>query len=139
MLNLNPRQEKFCLEFVSSGNATQAYRTVYGTTNDDTCRVNASRLLSDTRIQERLKELFDKTANEKICDSVELKEFLSRVVRRELNEEIYLPSGERIQRQNSVRDALKAAELLAKVSGMFVTRAELEISGTVPVVVKDDI
>ena len=136
---LNPRQERFCLEFVSTGNATQSYRIAYGTTNDDTCRVNASRLLSDTRIQERLKELADKTANEKICDSVELKEFLSRVVRRELNEEIYLPNGERIQRQNSVRDALKAAELLAKVSGMFVTRAELEISGTVPVVVKDDI
>ena len=61
-------------------------------------------------------------------------------MRRELVEEIYLPNGERIQRANSVRDALKAAETLAKISGMFApSKSEVEISGAVPVVIYDDI
>lgn len=136
---LNPRQEKFCVEFIQHGNATQAYRTAYDTSNIDTCRVNASRLLSNPQVQDRLRELADKTANEKICGAIELKEFLSRVVRRELSEDIYLPNGDRIQRQNSVRDAIKAAETLARISGLFVSRQEVEVSGGVaPIIIRDD-
>ena len=77
--------------------------------------------------------------SEKICDSIELQEFLSRVVRRELTEELYLPNGERQERANSVRDALKAAELLARISGLYVNKQEVELSATMPVVIHDDI
>lgn len=139
MTNLNPKQERFCCEFIACGNATSAYKAAYGAVSGNTARVNASRLLADTRIQERLKELQADIVDEKICDSIELQEFLSRVVRRELSEEFFLPSGERVQRPNSVRDALKAAETLARISGLFVNRSEVEISGTMPIVIHDDI
>ena len=139
MTNLNPRQEKFICEFIACGNATAAYKAAYGSIGDNTARANASRLLADTRIQDRIKEIQSEVVSEKICDSIELQEFLSRVIRRELTEEIFLPSGERIERANSVRDALKAAETLARISGLFVNRAEVEISGSMPVVIHDDI
>ena len=139
MINLNPKQEKFCCEFIACGNATAAYKVAYPNVGDNTARVNASRLLADKRIQVRLKELQAEMTSEKICDSVELQEFLSRVVRRELTEELYLPSGERQERANSVRDALKAAELLARISGLYVTKAEVDVQGVVPVVIHDDV
>lgn len=139
MINLNPKQEKFCCEFIACGNATAAYKVAYPNVGDNTARVNASRLLADKRIQVRLKELQADMTSEKICDSVELQEFLSRVVRRELTEELYLPSGERQERANSVRDALKAAELLARISGLYVTKAEVDVQGVVPVVIHDDV
>lgn len=140
MINLSPQREKFCCEFISCGNATAAYKVAYPLVGDNTARVNSSRLLADTRIQARLKELQSEIVSEKICDSVELQEFLTRVVRRELVEEIYLPSGERIQRPNSVRDALKAAETLARISGLFAaTKQEVELSVAMPVVIHDDI
>ena len=139
MINLNPKQEKFCCEFIACGNATAAYKVAYPKVGDNTARVNSSRLLADKRIQARLKELQSDMTSEKICDSVELQEFLSRVVRRELTEELYLPSGERQERANSVRDALKAAELLARISGLCVTKAEVDVQGVVPVVIHDDV
>ena len=135
---LNPKQEQFCCEFIACANATAAYKAAYGAVSDNTARVNASRLLADSRIQSRLRELQAEVVSDKICDSIELQEFLSRVVRRELSEEIFLPSGEKIQRQNSVRDALKAAETLARISGLFVNRQEVELNGTLPVVVIED-
>ena len=139
MINLNPKQERFAAEFIACGNATAAYKVAYPNVGDNTARVNASRLLADKRIQVRLKELQSEMTSEKICDSIELQEFLSRVVRRELTEELYLPSGERQERANSVRDALKAAELLARISGLYVTKAEVDVQGVVPVVIHDDI
>ena len=139
MINLNPKQEKFCCEFIACGNATAAYKVAYPNVGDNTARVNSSRLLADKRIQVRLKELQAEMTSEKICDSVELQEFLSRVVRRELTEELYLPSGERQERANSVRDAIKAAELLARISGLFVTKAEVDVQGALPVIIKDDV
>ena len=140
MINLSPQREKFCCEFISCGNGTAAYKAAYPSVSDNTARANASRLLADVRIQARLKELQSEVVSEKICDSIELQEFLSRVVRRELTEELFLPSGKRIERPNSVRDALKAAETLARISGLFAaTKQEVELSSAMPVVIHDDI
>lgn len=139
MINLSPQRENFCVEFISCGNATAAYKLAYPSVSDNTARANASRLLADTRIQTRLKELQSETVNEKIISSQELQEFLTRVVRRELTEELYLPSGEKVERPNSVRDALKAAETLARISGLFAaTKQEVELQAIMPVVIKDD-
>lgn len=139
MINLSPQREKFCCEFISCGNATAAYKSAYPSVSDNTARANASRLLADTRIQARLKELQAETVSEKICDSIELQEFLSKAIRRELTEELYLPSGVRVERPNSVRDAIKAAETLARISGLFAaTKQEVELQAVMPVVIKDD-
>ena len=41
--------------------------------------------------------------------------------------------------QVGAKERLKAAEMLAKVRGLFVTKQEIDLTGNVPVVIRDDI
>ena len=130
---LNPKQEKFCLEFARSGNATQAYLKVYGG-NELSAAAQSSRLIRKDNIRARLKELADEIASQKIADARELQERLTAIIRRETTEEVYLPSGERIERQATIRDILKAIEILAKIQGLFVVKQEVDIKNA-PVII----
>lgn len=138
-MKLTAQQEKFCLAFVQSGNAAEAYRQAYSVTNTGTAKANGSRLLKNPAVQSRIAELQAKVEDEKICTAKEIKERLSAIARRALTETVTLPNGEQVQKPTSIRDATRALELLAKASGMFITKQELEISGNVPVVIHDDI
>lgn len=55
----NKRHEAFCHEYVKELNATKAYKAVYTTVNDDTARANSAKLLTNTNIVCRVKELTD--------------------------------------------------------------------------------
>ena len=132
-MKLNPRQEKFCLEFAKSGNAGGSYQKIYGTSNGATAATNAYRLLKNADIQSRLKEIQDELASERIMDAREIQERLSSIARGEVTEEIITSDGERIRKQAAVKDVLRALELLAKCKGMFV--AQVDVKATVPVVI----
>ena len=133
-MKLNTNQEKFCLEYAASGNATASYQKVYGV--DETVAGSCgAKLLKNARIQARLKELADELASAKIADSQELQERLTQVIRRQVTEEQILPSGERVQKQVGIRDMLKAVELLCRIQGLFVNRSELDVKGNVPIVI----
>lgn len=56
---LTPKQETFCLEYLSTGNASEAYRRAYdaGGMTPGTINVKASELLSNDKIAVRLAEL----------------------------------------------------------------------------------
>lgn len=136
---LNPMQEKFCVEYVGSGNGKASYMKAFEVTNSGTARVNASKLLKNPEIQARLSELQSKVASAKICAATEIQERLSSIARRELFETITLPNGAQVQKQTSIRDSVRALELLAKVNGLFVNKSEIELNGAMPVVIKDDI
>ena len=133
-MKLNPKQEQFCLEYSSSGNATTSYRKIYGV-DESVAGSCGAKLLKNARIQARLKELADELASAKIADARELQERLTQVIRREITEEQILPSGERVQKQVAIRDMLKAVELLCRIQGLFVNRSELDVKGNVPVVI----
>jgi phage terminase small subunit len=130
---LNPKQEKFCLEYASCGNATQAYLKVYGG-NELSAAAQSSRLIRKDNIRARLKELADEIASQRICTAIELQERLTAIIRREVTEEIILPNGEKIERQVSIRDILKAIEILAKIQGLFVVKQEVDIKNA-PVII----
>lgn len=49
---MNPKHREFALEYAFDCNGTRAYRKVYGTKNDDTARVQASKLLTIPNIRE---------------------------------------------------------------------------------------
>lgn len=129
------RQEKFCLEFAKHGNATEAYLTAYGTDNERTAGVQASRLLKKPSVQERLKEIQEEIANAKIADVREVQEGLTAIARRELYETVILPNGEQVQKQTTIKDALKALELLCKIHCLFVTKQELNVQSNAPIVI----
>lgn len=59
MSGLTPKQELFAQTYVKTGNASEAYRTAYNvsTTSANTINVKASRLLSESKINLRIKEL----------------------------------------------------------------------------------
>lgn len=59
---LTPKQEKFCIEYLKDGNASRAYRESYNASKmkEASINVNASKLLKDTKIALRLKELGEK-------------------------------------------------------------------------------
>lgn len=130
---MNTRQEKFCLEYAASGNATAAYQAAYGA-DAKTAGVNSNRLLKNASIQARLKELADEISSAKIADVRELQERLTKIIRGEVTEEIILPSGERIEKQVSIRDILKAIEILARIQGLFVDKQELKFKNA-PVII----
>ena len=134
-MKLNPKQEKFCCEFVKSGNAGGSYQKIYGTSNSATAATNANRLLKNADIQSRLKEIQDELASTKIANARELQERLTQVIRREIAEEQILPSGERVQKQVGIRDMIRAVELLCRIQGLFINRSEVDLKTATPIVI----
>lgn len=56
-MKLSPFQEKFCLFYVESNNATRSYQRAYENDNISTCKKNSHKLLKLEKIQNRIKEL----------------------------------------------------------------------------------
>jgi hypothetical protein len=56
---MTPKQEAFCLAYIETGNASEAYRQAYnaGKMKPGSVNVNASKLLADTKIALRVAEL----------------------------------------------------------------------------------
>ncbi|KRB22686.1 terminase small subunit [Mesorhizobium sp. Root172] len=57
---LTPKQEAFCLAYVQTGNASEAYRRSYdvaGETKPETIWSEASRLVADPKVSARIMEL----------------------------------------------------------------------------------
>ena len=56
---LTIKQEKFCMVYIETGNASEAYRQAYNCENmkEASINVNACKLLTDAKIAPRIKEL----------------------------------------------------------------------------------
>lgn len=102
------RQERFCIEFVRCGNATEAYKAAgYKPKSDNAAAVNASKLLRNTKMQEHITELREKMDSEKILDARQ---------RRILLSEIAKAKGQ---------DAVRALDVLNKMDGMYINKTQL--------------
>ena len=141
MKPLTEKQEKFVLEYAKTGNAMQAFKNSgYQYKNDNSAKVGASRLLTNDNIKARLKELHEEQVNDSIASIQEIKEFWTKVMRNEETEEVIVTNEAgpyKMMKDGSLRDRLKAAELLGKTSGIFVDK--VEVSGNVPVTFVDDL
>ena len=139
-MKLNPRQEKFCIEYAKTGIATQAYQSAgFESKTKESAQANSARLLANPEVQARLRELSEKTAGESIADVKELQEGLTQIFRGQATTPLITKDGEVVQVPVSAKDRLKAAELLCKTHGAFLTRQELNIQESVPVIIRDDI
>ena len=58
-MSLTIKQERFCMVYVETGNASEAYRQAYNAENmkEASINVNACKLLADAKITLRVKEL----------------------------------------------------------------------------------
>ena len=61
---LTIKQEKFCMVYIETGNASEAYRRSYNAENmkAESINVNACKMLTDAKIAQRLDELKRKHA-----------------------------------------------------------------------------
>ena len=139
-MKLNPRQEKFCIEYAKTGNATAAYQSAgFQSKSRESAQANSARLLADEKIQARLRELAEKTESESIASIEELQQGLTKIFRGQATTPLMTKDGEVIEVPVSSKDRLKAAELLCKTFGAFITKQELAITESVPVIIRDNI
>lgn len=139
-MKLNPRQEKFCIEYAKTGNATAAYKAAgFQSKSKESAQANSARLLSDEKIQSRLKELSEELKSESIASIEELQTGLTKIFRGQATTPLMTKDGEVVEVPVSAKDRLKAAEILCKTFGAFITKQELAITESVPVVIRDNI
>ena len=145
-MKLTPKQNAFCLAYAASGNATESYKQAgYTVKNDNVAAVMGTRLLSNTKIKERLQEIpqtykmSEEEEKNKIADIKEIQEFLTAVMRQEKKEEEIVVAGdfaETKEKTPPISTAIKAAETLAKLQGAF--RTDINITGALPVIISGD-
>lgn len=104
-------QEKFCIEFVRCGNATEAYkRAGYKARSDKVAGTAAARLLGNVGIQRRIVELQSEMDSHKIMDAAERRELLTRFARDE---------------DTGKTDRLRAMDLLNKMDGVYINKTQI--------------
>jgi phage terminase small subunit len=80
-MNLTPKQEKFCLVYLESGNASEAYRLAYDASNMKMETVNrrAFDLLQNSKIKARINGLRDAVAEKAIVTEARVIEEAARI------------------------------------------------------------
>lgn len=116
---LTPKQETFCLRYLESGNASEAYRQVYGTakTQPETANRNGFKLLQNAKIIARIDflraeaaKIATVTVSGVLKDLLEIKRYAMQIN----SEGLMLRPTE----------AIKTLELLGKHLGMFTDKIE---------------
>ena len=120
---LTAKQEHFCREYASSGNAVKSYQAAYSKGNSySAAGSEAHKLLKNPKIKARLKELYETHNAEKIMQAEEIQTTLTEIAR-----------------TGSIKDRLKAIDILCKMGGLYISKQELEITNSIPIVIKDNI
>ena len=141
---LNERQKAFVDYYIQTCNATESAREA-GYSSKNAMQVGCV-LLRNPKIQAVINARLEQLESERIAKDKEVLEYITAVMRGETEEEIVMNIGtgkgftraEKVRAKVGAKERLKAAEMLAKVKGMFVTRQEVELSGAMPVMIRDD-
>lgn len=133
------------MHYAKTGNATESYKQAgYVCKSDAVVAASAVRLLNQVKIKERLQQLYEQAASDKIANIAEIQQRLTEILRMSLEEDQVVVEGcgdgiseaKIIKRKAQLKDVLKAGELLAKMQGGFDNRIQVEM--TVPVFGGDD-
>jgi phage terminase small subunit len=120
---MTPKQERFCLEYARTGNATESYRLAgFKYKNDNCAGVSANQLLKNPKIQNRLQELTAEVKTNKIADVTESLELLSEIAR---------------DRKQKGITRVQALDKLLKAQGAY--QMQLNLNSVAPVILKDDV
>lgn len=132
---MTPRQKKFCDEYLTSGNATDA--AVKAGYSPRTAKQIGCENLAKPNLKAYIDEQLDQLHCEKIADAAEVLQYLTAVMRGEHTEQVLKLVGEGVQTVTTIdvsaRERLKAAELIGKRFGLFTDK--LGIDGAVPIVI----
>ena len=129
---LNIKQKRFADEYLICSNATEAAKKAGY--SEKTAKQQGQRLLTNVDLKNYIDERLKILESEKIADTKEIMESLTRILRGEETEEVVVIEGQgdgiskarKIKKEVSPKDKLKAAELLGKRYGLFTDRVQLE-------------
>ena len=139
---MTDKQKKFVLEYMIDMNATQAaIRSGYSLR---TAYSHGQRLLKNVEIQKAISEIREERQRESILTILDIEQFLSETIKGEHEEEVVATIGdgegvshaEIVKKQVSMKDRLKAAELLGKRYGLFTDKQQVTVQ--VPIFEGDD-
>ena len=140
MSKLNEKQKAFADYYIESLNATESYKMAYNCSYN-TARTNGARLLANANIKEYIDEVMSAKNESRIASQDEILQILTDIARGVTEEEVvqFSQLGEELRttRKPTIKDRMKASELLGKRYRLFVDKAELEI--TEPITIIDDI
>ena len=143
---LTEKQKAFCDYYIESLNATERYKKAYkNIKNDNTAKAAASRLLTNVNLKSYIDEKLKEMQSNRIAKAEEVLEYLTKVIRNEEEEEVVVTVNvgdfqtevQKVKKEISAKDKIKAAELLGKRYSLFTDK--VDVQGDVGVTIIDDI
>lgn len=112
---LTPKQEAFVQNIIQGMSQADAYRSAYSCKNmsDNSIYVNASKLVADTKVALRIKELREQLAKPSIMSAQERLEWLTELIK---------------SNDETTSDKLKAADIMNKMQGEYVQKVQASVS-----------
>lgn len=117
---LTQKQEQFALNIFNGMTQADAYKASYSANNmsDNAIYREASLLMSNPKIAQRIKELRDETAKHSIMSAQERLEWLSNLINNE---------------EEGTSEKLKAIDIMNKMQGEYVQKVEADVKSEVTI------
>lgn len=140
---LTAPQQAFCDAYLIDHNATRAYKAGYPSIkNDETASACGSRLLGNAKVAAYIAAQEAALHRATIADAVEMREFLTAVMRGQATEQVpvYVMRGiqELIGAPAGMSSRLRAVELLAKLMGLFTDTVSVSVTQMPKIVANPD-
>ena len=131
MSKLNEKQKAFADFYIESLNATESYTKAYKCSYN-TARTNGARLLTNANIKKYIDEIMSLKDESRIASQDEILQILTDIARGITEEEVvqFSQLGEELRttRKPTIKDRMKASELLGKRYKLFTDRVEANIN-----------
>ena len=124
---MNPKQRKFAELFIELGSATEAAKQAGYSAQ--TAYAIAGNLLKKVEVQQHIQALLDAQTKDRMASASEIMATLTAIMRGEKTEEVTLstPDGvEVIEKKPSLKDRIRAAELLGKRQLLWTERTKAD-------------
>ena len=129
-MELNKRQKAFCDFYIESLNATESYQKAYECSYN-TARTNGARLLTNANIKKYIDDIMQSKDESRIASQDEILQILTDIARGITEEEVvqFSQLGEELRttRKPTIKDRMKASELLGKRYRLFVDKVEADV------------
>ena len=131
MRKLNEKQKAFADYYIESLNATESYAKAYECSYN-TARTNGARLLAKANIKKYIDEVMSAKDESRIASQDEILQILTDIARGITEEEVvqFSQLGEELRttRKPTIKDRMKASELLGKRYRMWVDKVEADVN-----------
>lgn len=126
---LTIKQEKYVQNLIAGMSQREAYKEAYGATYDDNAIDNkASKLFNKAEVKTRYKELLEelnkKNSEKAIMSAQDRMEWLTGIIKGEINETIYLNDVE-VTKTADLNTKMKALDILNKMSGEYIEKLKI--------------